>query len=92
MNGTGRLCICRRLRNHRVARGLARVMSIRSFHVCLRAVSLTVTLLAPRRTKLMSRAVSSARRGSGFRPAPGGDPRAGCAARCNAFGYSFNSY
>jgi len=34
----------------------------------------STTLLAPRRTKLMSRAVSSARRGSGFRPAPGGDP------------------
>ena len=73
---------------HRVARGLARVMSIRSFHAgfhvsrllacrLLKLNSNTPGYLARRaRTtyKIDVARVSSARRGSGFRPAPGGDP------------------
>ena len=92
MNGTGRLCICRRLRTA-FARGLARVMSIRSFHAGFHVLR----LLACRLLKLNSNTpgtasykidvarVSSARRAVPASAPPQADDRRGCAARCKAF-------
>ena len=90
MNGTGRLCICRRLRTA-FARGLARVMSILSFHAGFHVSRLLACRLLNSNTpgtasyKIDVARVSSARRAVPASAPPQADDRRGCAARCNAF-------